>query len=401
MNAVGIDVSKGRSTIAVMRPFGEVVASPFDVLHTASELEKLASFLLSLHGETRVVMEYTGKYYEPIAHTLFEAGLFVSVVNPILTKKFGNNTIRRARTDKKDSVKIANYALSYWLDLPQFVPEYEARRTLKTYNRQYNRYIKLKVMLKNNLISLLDQTFPGVNSLFSSPPRQDGHEKWIDFVEKFWHCGCITSLSQRAFCDRYAKWCSKHKYKFSISKAEDIYYASAGNINTLPMCDSNKRLISKSVLQLNVVNETLASLKNEMNIIASSLPEYTPVMAMHGVGDTLGPQLIAEIGDIRRFKRKQSLVCFAGVEPPENQSGIFEARSRSISKQGSSYLRKTLFQVMTCVLKNRNTDDSVFQFIDRKRAEGKPYLVYMIAGSNKFLRIYYGRVKEYLNTLTP
>jgi len=86
-------------------------------------------------------------------------------------------------------------------------------------------------------------------------------------------------------------------------------------------------------------------------------------MAMHGVGETLGPQFIAEIGDIRRFQRKQPLVSFAGIEPPENQSGMYEARSRSISKQGPSALRKTLFQVMSCVLKNGNVDDSVFQLI--------------------------------------
>ena len=63
MNSVGIDISKGRSTIAVMRPFGEVVISPFEVRHTGSELSKLAKQLKSLDGETRVVMEATGNYH--------------------------------------------------------------------------------------------------------------------------------------------------------------------------------------------------------------------------------------------------------------------------------------------------------------------------------------------------
>ena len=62
MNAVGIDVSKGTSTVCVMRPFGEVVASPFEVTHTVSELGKLAGLLKSLNGETKVVMECTGSY---------------------------------------------------------------------------------------------------------------------------------------------------------------------------------------------------------------------------------------------------------------------------------------------------------------------------------------------------
>ena len=75
-----------------MRPFGEVVASPYDVGHTESELKELARFLKSLPGETRVLMEYTGHYYEPIAQYLHEAGIFVSVVNVILAHDYSGNS---------------------------------------------------------------------------------------------------------------------------------------------------------------------------------------------------------------------------------------------------------------------------------------------------------------------
>ena len=80
MNAVGIDVSKRKSMIAIMRPLGEVVATPFEVGHTAAELNELAKFILKISGETRVVMEYTGVYFEPIARALYDAGLCVSLV---------------------------------------------------------------------------------------------------------------------------------------------------------------------------------------------------------------------------------------------------------------------------------------------------------------------------------
>lgn len=112
MNAVGIDVFKGKSTIAVMRPFGEVVASPYDVGHTESELKELARFLKSLPGETRVLMEYTGRYYESIARYLHEAGIFVSVVNAILAHDYSGNSIRKVKTDKIDVIKLANMALT-------------------------------------------------------------------------------------------------------------------------------------------------------------------------------------------------------------------------------------------------------------------------------------------------
>lgn len=400
MNAVGIDVSKGKSMIAVMRPFGEVVASPYEVGHTVSELEELARFLKSLNGETRVIMEYTSKYYQPIARYLHEAGIFVSVVNSILVHDYGGNTLRRVKTDKKDAVKLAGFALDRWLDLVEYIPEDDVRQMLKTYNRQYNQYIKLKVMLKNNLISLLDQTFPGVNSLFSGAPRQeDGHEKWIDFAGRFWHCACVCGLSENVFKERYLKWCRKAGYNYSAKKAENIYAESCRHVDTLPKSDCTKLLVTQAIVQLNSIAETLAVTMGEMRRLAAKLPEYTTVMAMHGVGDTLGPQLMAEIGDVRRFHSKKALVAFAGIDAPPYQSGSFEAKNRRISKRGSSSLRKTLFQVMCCVLIHSSADEPVFQFLDKKRSEGKNYYIYMLAAANKFLRIYYARVMEYLGRL--
>ena len=206
MNAVGIDVSKGKSMVAIMRPFGETVAAPFEVAHTDNEFRQLADRLKSLSGETKIIMEHTGIYHQPIAHALHDAGLFVSTV----------------------------------------------------------------------------------------------HAKLV------------------------------HDY---------------------------------------------------------------------GVGDITGPQLIAEIGALYRFHKKGSLVCFAGLEAPPFQSGKFESENRSISKKGSPHLRRVLFQIMDCYIKNSPVDEPVYQFLDRKRAEGKHYYSYMTAGSAKFLRIYYARVNEFLDKL--
>jgi len=400
MNAVGIDVSKGKSMVAIMRPFGEVVASPFEVTHTDSELSKLANSLLSLNGETKVIMEYTGNYYLPIAYALHKAGLFVSTVHAKLIHDYGNNTIRKVKTDKADAIKIANYGLSNWLELPEYIPDEDVRRMLKAYSRQYTKYIKLKTMLKNNFIALSDQTFPGVNELFTSPPRKsDGHEKWMDFAFKFWHCQCVCSLTPNAFADRYRKWCKREGYNFSRDKADDIYVSACGHVCVVPMNDSTKQLVTLAINQINAVAESLAVVACEMKRLAKLLPEYPIVSAFRGVGDILGPQLMAEIGDVTRFRHKGSLVCFAGLEPPEYQSGKFESTERPISKTGSPHLRKTLFQVMDCLLKTSPQDDPIYQFLDRKRTEGKHYYSYMTAGCAKFLRIYYARINEFIDTM--
>lgn len=397
MNAVGIDVSKGKSTVAVLRPFGEVVASPFDVIHNDSDLQKLADFIKKLPGESKVVMEYTGTYYEPIARFLHDKGIFVSVVNALLIHDYGTNTIRKVKTDKKDSLKLASYALDRWIDLPEYEPAEDIRKTLKLLNRQYIQYGKMTTMQKNNLISLLDITFPGANSLFKTPPKANGHEKWVDFVLKFWHKDCVSKLSLSAFKSKLFAWCRKNHYNYSDAKAEQIHAYSKTVISTLPMNDSVKTLITSSVNQLISLLETQGNFRTELDRLASQLPEYDTVMDMFGTGKILGPQLMAEIGDTLRFSNRKSITAFAGLDSPPYQSGSVDINSRSISKRGSASLRKTLFQIICVYLQNKPEDEAVYQFLDKKRSEGKPYKVYMMAAANKFLRIYYARVNEFLN----
>ena len=182
MNAAGIDVSSRKSTVAVLRPFGEVVKLPFDVTHSAEGLAALVQQLKSIEGETRVVMEHTGRYYEPVAQALHTAGFYVSAVNPLLIKEYGGNSLRRVKTDKADAMKIARYALDNWSELRDYTPMDTIRYDLKTLNRQFQLASKQKTAVSNNLIALLEQSFPGVRKCFDSPVRKDGTQKWVDFV---------------------------------------------------------------------------------------------------------------------------------------------------------------------------------------------------------------------------
>lgn len=399
MNAVGIDVAKRKSTVAVLRPGGEVVVKPFDIPHLTNDFKSLTSLLHSLEGETRIVMECTGRYYEPVARTLSQAGFFVSAVNPQIIRNFQgqDNPLRKVKSDKADSVKIARYALDSWVNLKQYSLMDEIRTQLKTMNRQFDFYTKHKTAMKNNLIGLVDQTYPGANTYFDSPAREDGSQKWVDFLDTYWHVDRVREMSLKAFTDHYQKWCSRKKYNFSKTKAEEIYGTAKGLIPVLPKDDFTKRIIKQAIEQLNAASQTVEQLRSLMNETAAQLPEYPVVMAMKGVGPSLGPQLMAEIGDVTRFTHKGALTAFAGVDPGVNDSGDYSQKSVHTSKHGSPVLRKTLFQIMDVLIKTK-PDDPVYLFMDKKRAQGKPYYVYMTAGANKFLRIYYGRVKEYLTS---
>lgn len=229
--------------------------------------------------------------------------------------------------------------------------------------------------------------------------REDGTQKWVDLAASFWYVDRVRSMSQTAFVQRYAKWCKQHRYQSREGRAEEICEYSKDLIVMLPKDAMTKLLVRQAIDALNAVSATLERLKAEMLKLASQLPEFPVVMAMRGVGSPLGPQLIAEIGDVTRFAHRSAITSFAGVDPGANQSRTHESKSVRTSKSGSPDLRKALFLVMDCLIQTKPQDDPVYQFMDKKRAEGKPYLVYMTAGANKFLRIYYGRVKEYLPTL--
>lgn len=130
-----------------------------------------------------------------------------------------------------------------------------------------------------------------------------------------------------------------------------------------------------------------------MQELAKTLLEYSVVLDMDGVGETLAPKLIAEIGDVRRFHSRGAVIAYAGIDAPPYQSGAFTATERHISKRGNKYLRKTGYEVMQSLIQHK-PDDAVYQFIQKKRSEGKAYKEAMIAGFNKFLRIYYARVSK-------
>ena len=330
--------------------------------------------------------------------SLKQAGFFVSVVNAILIHNFSDNSLRKVKTDKADSLKIANYGLTFWSDLREYTSEDETRQLLKMQSRLYERTTNIGIMLRNALISLLDQTFPGANKLFRDESRNTkGHVKWVDFVMRFWHKECVATLSLNAFADKFLKWCKKTGYRFNPSDAQRIHTIARNTVATLPKNNSTKLLIVQAVISLNTVYDSLQVIRTEMNHLASLLPEYEIIMNLDGVGKITGSQLIAEIGDVRRFSHKGALVAYAGVDAPPFQSGTFDSKNRHVSKRGSPYLRKILFQIVSMILVNEKMDNSVFCFMDKKRAEGKHFYVYTVAGAAKFLMIYYAKVKEYLN----
>lgn len=392
MISVGIDVSKDKSTVCFLKPCGEVLVPPYDVLHTQGELTVLVERIRSYDEEARVILEDTGHYHFPIVKFLLDNGIFVSTVNALRMKKYCSQNIRKAKTDRIDAVRIASYGLTYWNELIQASPLDTVYCELQMLSRQYHRTVSLLIKAKQHLIDLLDQTMPGIQNLLQNSAE---NQKLTNFVVRYWHFEKICAMEEQKFINDYCKWAKKQGYRgLHERKAKEIFALAQGGIPVLPNTQSTKIVVEEVARAVNELDSSRRTIIAQMQALAKTLPEFSLVRSFNCVGDILAPLLIAEIGDVRRFKNKHSLIAYAGIDAPPYQSGTFFATERHISKRGNAYLRKVGFEVMQCLIKHSPEGDPVYDFIQKKRSEGKACTEAMIAGLNKFLRVYYGKVKE-------
>lgn len=392
MISVGIDVSKDKSTVCIMKPGGEVLETPYEMLHTMESVLALVNRIQGYDEEVRVVLEDTGHYHWPVVTLLVEKEIFVTSINALRMKKFCAQSIRKAKTDKIDSIKIAMYGLTYWDELSPVMPADEVFAELRTFSRQYYQYVGLLTKAKVNLSNLLDQVMPGVSELLAD--MNDGH-KLTDFVKRYWHFSNILKMGERKFATDYCTWAKKQGYRMNESKAKELFALSQNGIPVLPCTVSTKVIIQETVRILQEIEKSHDTILAHMQQLASTLPEYSVLIAMCGVGPTLASRFIAEIGDARRFRNKNTLIAYCGIDAPPYQSGAFTATKRSISKRGNKYLRRTGFEIMQSIMRQKPKEDAaVYQFMLKKQDEGKVKKSCKIAGVNKFLKIYYARVLD-------
>ena len=394
MIAVGIDVSKSKSTVAILDSYGTVLATPFNMAHTQPEMNALVSRLKAFDEPITILLEYTGHYHYPVLKKLQEEGFPVCVVNPYQMKKYGDVEIRKAKTDKKDALRIATFALEKSYKLVPYSSMEEKYEDLKFLSRQYQQRISFVSTLKVQLINMLDQTMPGITKILALKSRDPEKCALLLFIKRYKSFDEIQRIGKTRFLSTYATLMKKTPDRYAPKKGLEIYELARDSITTRGedpyIWSAQDQCVDLLATAQNAADEIITQMQN----IAETIPEYKVLRAMNGVGDRLGPIILAEIGDIRRFHSAKALNSFAGNDAPPYQSGQFESRNRHISKRGSSALRKACFEVMQALKLTKPQDDPVYQFILKKEQEGKPYNVAKMAGVNKFLRIYYARAME-------
>lgn len=401
MISVGIDVSKGKSTICAMKPYGEIVFPPKDYKHTKTDLDALHKKVSRFKEDIHFVMEATGTYHLPVASYLKERGYEVIIVNPLEMKRYRCQGIRNPKTDRIDALIIAQFGIDFWYRKNESLAMDEKREELRFLGMQYQKFMKVRTDRCIALCDLMDRSMPGIYAYLDGYNKNTGNDRLSDFAEVYWHRDLILKYSEKKFTERYEKWAHKKGYRINADEARQLYALAQNGIPTLNADETTHMVISGAISLLRDANVSLFTILNRMRELAKQLPEYETVMAMSGVGETLGPRLIAEIGDPRRFRDAKALIAYAGIDAPPYQSGQFTGTNRHISKRGSKVLRKIGFELMTTINVHQRfyQDDPVCIYFLKKRAEGKHYRVAMFAAYNKFLRIYHARVSEVLDSL--
>lgn len=392
MYGVGIDISKGKSTVAILSIEGEVIEDPFEINHDINGLNLLEEKLKDISKEDlKIVMEETGTYHLPVLGYLLDKGYFVVAENALKIKKYLDRGLRKAKTDKKDSYKLAEYTCDNWYKLNKVRENDETYDNLRFLSRQYINNINVQVKQKNNFSNLCDLLFPGYYQMLD----ENNFILGLEIFKKYYHPEIVTNKKQSQFVDDIDKLAKELGHKGAgITLANKIYLLAQKTISPRPNNEFAQLSAISCADALILTIKTTTTIITEMDKLARELPEYDVISEIPGCGKKLTSRVIAEIGDVRRFKNAGSIIAYAGLDSPPYQSGQFEATNRHISKRGNKYLRKTGYEVMKSIKSSCRSDNDLKSYIIKKENEGKLKKVAKIAGLNKFLRMYYGIVKK-------
>jgi transposase len=396
MLAVGIDVSKSKSAAAILNPDGTIHTKPFEFHHSQPEMNALIRYIKDQNQPVTILMENTGHYHYPVLKALEAAGLPVCLINAYQMKKYGDMELRKAKTDKKDALRIARYALEKGYSLVPHTSMDQKYEDLRFLARQYDQRMGTLTTNKVFLINLLDETMPGITKLLSLTTRDPETSLTMLFIKRFKSYDRIKKMGRTRFLDSYNKLARKSRNRRAYGYGLAIYELAVNSITTRGENEFTLAAQDQCVDLVSESQKAADAIILKMQTLAETLPEYAVLRSMAGVGDRLGPLILAEIGDIRRFHSGKALNAYAGNDAPPYQSGTFESHNRHISKRGNAALRKYCFEVMQALKLTRPQDDPVYLFLIKKEQEGKPYNVAKMAGVNKFLRIYYARAMEAL-----
>ncbi|RJE87465.1 IS110 family transposase [Paenibacillus sp. 1011MAR3C5] len=378
---IGLDVAKGASVFQAFVKRNEVYGKPEQISHTEDEFERLGDVIRRLEELTGerpvVVLEATGHYHRIIVAYLERMGIMHFIVNPLLSKRSKSTQLRKVKTDATDAWHLAEMYCRG--DVQPHRRWADKITEIQHLTRQHEFMTSQFVQSKLNARALLDQACPAYEGVF-----RDMFSKTALQVLRL--LLCETSVTEEVIRETAG---SSHGKAWIRAKVERIQ-----SMPTLSKSSASQRTALLCIVEVLLAQqEQLSQLEKKIQEEAMEIPEIELLKTIPGIGDRLAVALFAEIGDVSQFGEPKQLVAYAGLDPTVHSSGQFMATSTRITKRGSKRLRRALYLAVQCGIRG-STNEKLRTYYDKKRKEGKPYKVTVIACADKLLHHIYAILKK-------
>lgn len=390
---VGIDVAKNFCFYAAVSPTCSTFLKPFKALNTKQGLlfvlEQIKKVADTFGSNPVIALESTGHYSQRIVHFFLKQGFEVYHINPLISHSIKNSVVRKVKTDRVDALELARLLFVHTFR-PTTMPQ-EQLANLKVLTRTRGHLVEQRAKSVNQLQCAIEQIAPLFPSVLNP-----GSLTALTLVSKFPSpCEWIKKANQKVIMDmletlpRKGKTYAHQKYASLVSCAEDAQVTGI----SLSAYTSTIQCFASVVQSLDV---QIKAIDDQIKALSEQLPEVALLRSIPGIGDTLAPIILGEIGDMKRFVNKQ-LVAFSGIDPSVKQSGNFVGTKNKVTKRGSPFLRHALYIAATTSVrkesKGSQVNSVIYEYYQRK-IETKTKKQALGAVMNKLLRIIFSVLKN-------
>lgn len=380
-NVLAVDVAKGKSMISLISSCGEVLIEPYEVNHSIIDFSNLLNRINKLKLDNiSVIMESTGIYHRPIERFFLENNFKVFVINALYSKMYKRN-LRKTKTDKLDCTSLSE--LFFTTDFREYIKPDDIYLNMNALSRQYHALDELCVNLKNRYKNLVYLCFPEYELIFKNKTFYS--ELALSFIEKYPHADIISNTRIDALQNFFKKNGFRHwkKKPMIIKEYAIISYPSVSKDDEITSS------LSQLARLINTYQNEIETIKYKIIFLGKKTKYFESINSIFGIGEFTTSLIIAELGDINRFKNIKELTAYCGLDPSIKQSGKSINIKGPISKSGNKYLRKILFVSILNILSLTrlcHTENDIENYYRKKRNEGKHHYVATIACTTKLLR---------------
>lgn len=380
----GVDIAKADHVIAAVDETGAEVARPMAFKNTEAGFERCVAWLESIaqtEDDVFVGMEATGHYWMACFAYLTAAGYRACVVNPMQVSAMRRlKGLSGVKNDRIDSLLIAETLRQGNYDETRLATdEVQALKQLTRYHQGLKQEL---ATVKTQAICVLDAYFPEYAGLFSDMFGAAS-------LKVLSECPTPSEVARKR-ASSIAKMLSEGSHgRLGADRAARVKAAARSSVGIRLGEDAASFQIKTMVSQIEFLNATIAKVEREVEgLLERAEPNITTIP---GVSITTGAQIVAGIGDVKRFKNAASIVKYAGLNSGVDESGKFSAEGVPITKQGSPYLRRSLWLAAN---RARQFDPRLKAFYDKKRREGKPHRVAVTACARKLCHVVYAVMRD-------